>query len=263
MIRDWLGAPEIAEVDLDSSDRFDAHRAVLQRKPMLNEVFQEFHALFLSLDRRYFGDTPGLRIELGAGVAPIRDSDPSVLATDVVAARHLDRVLDAQALDLPAGSVRALYGQNCFHHIADPDRFFDEVMRVVTPGGGVILIEPYHSPAASMLFKRLFRSERFDKHDPHWRAAITGPMQGANQALSYIVFTRDRDAFRQRYPELEIVEQQPLGNYLRYLASGGLNFRKLAPDFSIPALKLAERLLDPLRRQLALHHVVVLRRIAR
>lgn len=261
MIRDWLAAPEIVQVDLDSSRRFDAHRAILLRKRMLREVFSEFHSVFLELERRHFGRTPGLRIELGAGVSPIRDSDPSVLATDVVPAGHLDRILDAQALDLPAASVRALFGQNCFHHFPDPSRFFDETMRVVNPGGGAILIEPYHGPVATMLFKRLFRSERFDKRDPSWSAAITGPMEGANQALSYIVFTRDRDRFTRRYPKLEIVEQQPLTNHLRYLASGGLNFRQLAPEFAIPAIRLVEWLLRPLRRQLALHHVVVLRRL--
>lgn len=250
----------MSDVQIDSAQRFAAHEAVLQKKAMLRGVFREFHDLLMALDRRHFGDTAGLRIELGAGVAPIRASYPDVLATDVVENAALDRTLDAQSMDLPDGSVRTFYGQNCFHHLPDPARFFGEVIRVVNPGGGVILIEPYHGPAASFLFKRLFKTEGFDKAMPGWSAPIDGPMQGANQALSYIVFERDRDVFERTYPQLEIVESMPLGNYVRYLLSGGLNFRQLAPNASIPFLTLVERVLSPLRAQLALHHIVVIRR---
>jgi hypothetical protein len=114
MLRNFLQAPEISQVDVDSSTRLNSHKAVLQRKPMLQEVFRELHGLFLDLDRRYFRSTGGMRVELGAGVAPVRDTDPGVLATDIVASPDLDRVLDAQAMDLPDNSVHAFYGQNCF-----------------------------------------------------------------------------------------------------------------------------------------------------
>lgn len=262
MFRKILAAPEIAEVNVESLTRLKSHKAVLDRKVMLREVFREIHQVFIDLDRRYFLDTGGSRIELGAGVAPIRDTDPNVLATDVVSSPELDRVLDAQAMDLPANSVHAFYGQNCFHHFPEPARFFDEVMRVVKPGGGFILVEPYHGPIASFLFKRMFRTEGFDKDMPGWNVPMEGPMNGANQALSYIVFDRDRKLFTDTYPLLEIVYQSPLSNYLRYLISGGLNFRQLAPDLLIPALKGIERLLHPLQRQLALHHAIAVRRNA-
>jgi SAM-dependent methyltransferase len=260
MLRDLLAAPEMTQVDVDSSRRLQSHQAVLARKAILREVFSELHRHFLDLDRQYFRDTGGMRIELGAGVAPIKDTDPDVLATDIVPAPFLDRVLDAQKMDLADASVHAFYGQNCFHHFPEPARFFDEIVRVVKPGGGVILIEPFHGPFASFLFKRLFRTEGFDKTMRGWNVPMEGPMNGANQALSYIVFTRDRNLFAERYPQLELVLQEPLTNYVRYLTSGGLNFRQITPDALTPFLKLAERLLYPVRRLLALHHVIVVRR---
>jgi hypothetical protein len=85
-------------------------------------------------------------------------------------------------------------------------------------------------------------------------------MYGANQALSYIVFDRDRARFEQELPNLELVEMFPLGNYLRYLLSGGLNFRQLVPSFTEPVLRVIESALVPARRVLALHHMIVLRR---
>jgi SAM-dependent methyltransferase len=260
MLQRLLALPETADLDVDGSERLAVHAAVLARKPMLAAVFRECHELMLSLDRAGFGDTAGLRVELGAGVAPIAMSYPEVLATDVVPGPGLDRVLDAQDMDLPDASVRAFYGQNCFHHFPDPLRFLTEAQRVVAPGGGVVLIEPYYGPVASVVFKRLFASEEFDKHMAGWRSDASGPMQGANQALSYIVFVRDRARFESELPELEITQSFPLGNYPRYLLSGGLNFRQLVPTGSEGALRAFERLLLPARRLLALHHVVVLRR---
>jgi SAM-dependent methyltransferase len=257
-----LALPETANLDVDGADRLAVHAAVLARKPMLAAVFRECHELMLRVDRRTFGDTPGLRVELGAGVAPISGTFPDVLATDVVPGPGLDRVLDAQDMDLPDGSVRALYGQNCFHHLPDPLAFLTEAERVVAPGGGVLLIEPYYGPVASLMFERLFASEDFDKAMPGWSSDASGPMQGANQALSYIVFVRDRQRFERELPNLELVEMFPLGNYPRYLLSGGLNFRQLVPSFTEPALRALELALRPARRVLALHHVVVLRRCA-
>ena len=95
-------------------------------------------------------------------------SFPDVLATDVVPGPHLDRVLDAENMNLPDGSVRVIYGQNCFHHFPHPDRFFSELDRVLALGGGVILLEPYYGPFATFLFKRFFKTECFDNEFPLW-----------------------------------------------------------------------------------------------
>ncbi|BBP54342.1 MULTISPECIES: class I SAM-dependent methyltransferase [Pseudomonas] len=226
---------------------------------MLREVFVEFHHAFHRLADRYF-KVEGLEVELGAGIAPMRNSYPEVLATDIVATEQLDMALNAEAMSLDDHSARVFYGQNCFHHFPHPDRFFTELERTLKVGGGAILIEPFHGPFAAFLYKRLFKSEGFDMHFPSWETPSTGPMNGANQALSYIVFVRDRQAFERKHPGLEIVHQEICGNYLRYLISGGLNFRQLLPDALIPVLKVVEKLLYPLRRVLALHHIVVIRR---
>ncbi|WP_204250023.1 class I SAM-dependent methyltransferase [Rhodoferax koreensis] len=256
---DRLADPSLRGMNVDSTDRLSMHGAMLQRKRMLREVFTEFHHLFERLDRRFLSGT-GLRIELGAGVAPMRESYPDVISTDVVAGPHLDRVLDALAMDLPDHSVRVFFGQNCFHHFPDPDRFFDELQRVLTPGGGAVILEPYYGPFAGMLFKRLFRTEGFDKSAPGWQTDASGPMNGANQALSYLVFVRDREAFLRRHPGLEIVHHEVLPNYLKYLLSGGLNFRQLLPDGATGLVEFAQRCLSPMNRWLSLHHVVVIRK---
>lgn len=258
-LADWLRDPSVKNIDVDGGDRLLVHGRMLAQKPMLKEVFTGFHHMFERLDKQFLSGT-GERVELGAGVSPIRNSYPDVLATDIVPGPGLDRVLDAEQMDLPDSSVRVIFGQNCFHHFPHPNRFFEELERVLVPGGGVILLEPYHGPLAAFLFRRMFHTEGYDKDFPSWETPISGPMNGANQALSYIVFERDRAEFEQRFPQLNIVHQEVCDNYLAYLLSGGLNFRQLWPNWARPLLSLIQRLLKPLNRWLGLHHVVVIRR---
>lgn len=260
MLDRLLAQPGLDHLAVDGEERMRAHRRVLEAKPLLRSVFEELHREMRALDERWFGDTPGLRVEIGAGVAPMRDSFPDVLATDIVPASWVDRVLDAQAMDLADGSLRALYAQNTFHHLPEPRRFFGELLRVLHPGGGAVMIEPFHGPLASLVYPRLFASEGFDKRAAAWETPMGGPMSGANQALSYLVFARDRARFEAEFPGLRIVEARPLTSALRYLLSGGLNFRQLVPGWSAGALRGLERALSPAARFWALHHVVVLRK---
>lgn len=257
-----LREPALSGTDLDGDARIELHRAVLARKRMIREVFAECHRAMRALDLAHLeGD--GLRVEIGAGVAPVRLTCPDVYATDIVPSGTLDAVVDAQRLPFRDASLRAIYVQNAFHHFPEPARFFAELERTVVPGGGALLLEPFHGPLAAAIYPRLFASEAYDKRAADWLQATQGPMSGANQALSYVVFIRDRARFEREHPGLSIVAQEPLRNHLRYLVSGGLNFRQLLPDVSIGMLRLVERMAAPLRHWLALHHVVVLKRRAR
>lgn len=258
-LADRLRAPELEHVDVDGADRLRVHAMMLKKKPMIQAVFSDFHKLFEKLDKKLLAGS-GSRIEIGAGVAPMRDSFADVLATDIVPGPTVDMVLDAENMDVPDQTVRLIVGQNCFHHLPHPRKFFSEMERVLEPGGGVILLEPYYGPVASFLFRNLFHSEGYDKGFPHWETPSTGPMNGANQALSYIVFVRDRAEFEKEFPNLQIVHQEVCNNYLMYLMSGGLNFRQIWPNQALPVLKLIQKILSPFNRWLGLHHVVVIRK---
>ena len=254
-----LRSSSIPEEDIDGQGRLNSHARILDNKQMLREVFTEFHHKFKQCNHKYFSGK-GIEVELGCGISPIRDSYPDVLATDVVHAPHLDRVIDSQAMTFADGSVRAVYGQNCFHHFPDPSKFFNELDRVLIPGGGAVLIEPYYGPLANFLYNRMFQTEQFDKTAPSWKTPVAGPMSGANQALSYMVFVRDRMEFERRHPTLKIVHQSTCTNHLRYLLSGGLNFKQLCPDILTPMVDLIQWILSPFNPLLSLHHMIVIRK---
>jgi SAM-dependent methyltransferase len=260
-LRNWLSEPRLQSVDVDSAALIEVHREILAGKPMMLGVFRDFYDLCMSLDRRYFTGH-GLRVEIGAGVSLFKQYYPEITATDIKPSPYLDAVVDALAMPYEAASVRAIYGINCFHHLPSPDRFFSELERVLEPGGGCVLIDPYYGPLSRWLYPRLFDSETFDMDQAGWEATDheIGSMTGANQALSYVVFVRDRGIFRERHPGLELVGNRPITNYQRYLLSGGLNFRQILPSAAIGSLKLSERLMSPWARVFGLHHGVVIRK---
>ncbi len=248
-------------VNPESEERLIQHRNILETKPMMREIFSDFYQAVRAADEKYLsGD--GARIEVGAGVSFFKKIFPDVLVTDIQPAAHLDQVMDALALPVAAGSVRVVYGINCFHHFPDIPRFFTEMRRALLPGGGIVLIEPYHGPVARLLYRHLFTTETFDTRQPGWEseAVHQGVMLGANQALSYIVFRRDRQLFEKLFPEFEILVERPFTNYLRYLTSGGLNFNALVPARAVPLLKCFEFLLTPFARIFGLHHLIVIRK---
>lgn len=258
-LRELLFEPRLEGVDIDSDDLLEVHRQILLEKPMMRNVFREFYDLCIDCDNRYFTST-GSRVELGAGVSFFKEMYPDIVSTDIKSSPWLDRTLDAQNMDLPDASVRAFYAINCFHHLPDVDRFFGEMLRTLKPGGGCILIEPFHGPVASQFYKRIFDSETFDTTQQEWQYKVRGVMDGANQALSYIVFKRDAALFAAKYPQFEVMEQRVISNYMRYLLSGGLNFRQILPSFSEPVVKLFEFLISPLNPILGLHHYIVIRK---
>ena len=253
-----MGALRLSEPE-SWDERVHDHVAALATHPMTRQLFSEFHLRMRELDAAHLtGD--GRRVELGSGVYPLKRTFGDVLATDIVPAPGIDRVLDAQAMDLPDLSVRCFFAQFVFHHLAHPSAFFREVERVCVPGGGVVLLEPASGPLASLLYKRLFRTETFDRSMPGWEAAIEDPMTGANQALSWVVFERDRARFEREHPGLRVVAHEFSPSYLRYIASGGLNFPQLVPTRLGPALGSLERLLSRLQPHLAIHQYYVIRK---
>ncbi|OGT32146.1 MAG: hypothetical protein A3E87_04990 [Gammaproteobacteria bacterium RIFCSPHIGHO2_12_FULL_35_23] len=260
-LRAKLSDPRLEGVDVDSTELVDVNLSILVEKPMIKEVFKEFYDLCIGLNKKLLNGK-GLEIEVGAGASFFKQVYPHIISTDIKASSHHDRILDIQNMNLESQSVRGFYAINCFHHLPEPRKFFSELKRTLVPGGGIVLIEPYYGWAAHLLYAYIHKEEHFNSKQKAWES-IRDPryvMSDANQALSYLIFIRDRKQFEEEFPELEIVYQATINNYLRYLLSGGVSFRQLVPNKMIRMLKWVEYLLKPFERFIALHYVIVLRR---
>jgi hypothetical protein len=86
-------------------------------------------------------------------------------------------------------------------------------------------------------------------------------MMDSNQALSWMVFVRDRQRFESLFPDLEI-EHFAHTRWFTYLLSGGVTKRDIIPRFMVPILSGIEKLLTPLRPVFALHWHIRLRKKA-
>lgn len=258
-LRDSLADPRLKGVSIDDPLIIQKHREILREKRAMQQVFREFYDLCYGLDERYFHGA-GHRVEIGAGSSFFKQVYPSITSTDIKPVEHLDMVVDALDMPFEDGSVRAFYCVNCFHHFPDPRKFFSELERTLYPGAGCVLIEPYFGLVASWFYRHLFDVEHFNKSQPAWDETQEDEFVGANQALSYVVFFRDRETFDREFPGLEIVSTRTLDNYMRYLLSGGLNFRQLVPDFALGAVRLLEKCFFLFHGQLALHHAILIRK---
>ena len=259
-LRDLLLDSRIRNEALDDDGLLEAHERIVREKRLLRSAFLTFYATLTRLCDRYF-PVEGLELELGSGAGFFKEVRPGLITSDVRKSPHIDRVIDALAMDVPDDSVRCIYAINVFHHLSSPDAFFRELLRVLRPGGGVILVEPHNGFFSAWIHTRLHKTEFFDPDMPGWEAHIVSPMSGANQALAHIVFERDREVFDGRYgASLEVVHTEYVLNGLRYLLSGGVNFRPLAPAFMDRPLQFLEKMGAPLARHWSLHKVIVLRK---
>ena len=261
-IRNFLYEPIVREMHVDDNALLDIHRKILLRKRLLRSAFEYFYRDMVQMCDSHFSAS-GIEVELGTGAGFFKEVRPQLVTSDVRRGAHIELVLDAQnMMPLEDASVRCIYAINVFHHLPRPVLFFDELVRVLKPGAGCILIEPHNGPMSRWLHANLHKDERFDASAPGWEnEVIAGPLSGANQALAHIVFDRDDEQFSKLYgDELEIVEKRYELNALRYLFSGGLNFKQLLPSVTERPLAWIENKMRPLARYWSLHRAVVLRR---
>jgi SAM-dependent methyltransferase len=168
--------------------------------------------------------------------------------------------VDAEALPYEERWLANLVLVDVFHHLARPARFLDEATRVLRPGGRVIVLDPYCSPVSTVAYRR-FHHERTDLSAGAFEddASIADEPLASNQARATLVFFRNADELRRRWPGLRVVERRRLA-ILAYPLSGGFTATRLVPtNFGLAVARL-ERHLAFLAPLLAFRCLVVLER---
>lgn len=199
-------------------------------------------------------------IELGAGISRFNQVVPDTIVTDIALTPWSSTIVDAHQLPYDDASVGNLVLIDVFHHLADPGRFLAEAERVLTPGGRVVILDPYCS-AVSTLAYRLGRHERTDLRQDAFAddPSVGESAMASNQARATLAFFRSSDEFSRRFPELRLVGRRRLALFV-YPLSGGLTRRPLLPGRLWSAAFRVERLLEPLAPLLAFRCLVVLER---
>ncbi len=257
----YLRIESADQVSKDGPERIQIHQNILQGKKLTKQIFEEFYKLMIEMMNLYFKDCKSnKKIELGSGSSFMKNFDNEILKTDIVKNSDLDMVIDATKMPFKNSEIKSFFGVFFFHHVQDPYKFLDEVERCCNKGGGVILIEPYHGPLSKFIHQNMHENEYYDlSADPVKKTNL--PMSDANQALSHIVFYREKKFFNKKYPNLEIVEIRKIHSYFRYIISGGVNFKQLLPDIFIPIIRILEFLMKPISHFFCLHYLIVIKKI--
>jgi SAM-dependent methyltransferase len=254
--------PLTAGCDLDDPRTTARRRRIILEKPFLRRIYEEWYSDIAA--RLPVGSDPVL--ELGSGAGFLREwfdrrtrvgrVGKRIFASDVMPVSDLDLVADARHLPFQSGSLGALVMVNVLHHIADPITFFREAATVVRAGGRVVMIEPWVTRWSRFVYGRLHH-EPFAPEAASWTMPDRGPLSGANSALPWIVFARDRARFENECPEWNI-EAIELTMPFRYLVSGGVSLRNLMPAWTFPTWRWIEARLEREASHLAMFARIVL-----
>lgn len=253
-VKSLLAHPRTRGLDLDDPRTTELRRRIILEKPFLRRIYEEWYAdLIAALP----GGAGGV-LEIGSGGGFLRERLPELITSDVFPCPGVARVIDAHELPFGAGELRGIVMTNVLHHLPRVRRFLAEAARCVRPGGVLAMIEPWMTTWSRFVYRRLHH-EPFDTAATTWEFPASGPLSGANGALPWILFARDRARFEAEFPCWRIRTVRPMLPF-GYLVSGGVSMRALMPGWSFGAWRLLERVLDPWRNHLAMFALVVLAR---
>lgn len=256
VIIDWLKLSETEGIkDLDNPSVTALHSGIISRKGFLKRIYtdyyREFKAAIGVLDN-------GSLVELGSGGGFIKQIVPGVITSDISVVEGIDLCLSGECMPFRSNVVDGLFMLNTLHHIKKPGLFLEELTRVLKSGGKAVLIDPASTLWSRFIFKT-FHHEDFDP-EAGWEPKGRGRLTSANDALSWIIFVRDRQVFGGEFPELRI-KRILLHTPLRYLFSGGLTLKQIVPSWSYRLVKGMEYLLTPFNKYIGMFMSVELEKI--
>jgi len=253
-LRRVLALPQTAGRDVDDPETTTLRRAIIRRKRFLHRIYDEWYDAIAN----ELPPGPEPVLELGSGAGFMGQQIPNLIASDILAVPGIDVVADGTRLPFQSRSLRGVVMTNVFHHIPDAPRFLAEAARCVRPGGALVMIEPWVTSWSTLVYRRL-HSEPFEPDAPHWKLPSRGPLSGANGALPWIVFVRDREVFERDFATWCVASVQPMMPF-RYLVSGGVSLRPLVPDFSYPLWQRLEAAMAPWMSTWGMFARIVVRR---
>jgi SAM-dependent methyltransferase len=254
----FLSEPSVRGVEVGSPLFFSLRSKLIRGRPLLNYCYDIWYRLLLDDPSVRDSGPDAVLLELGSGGSLLKDFEPRVITSDVTAG-IAEKVIDARSLPFGDGSVSAIFMTHVFHHIPDVRKFLSEATRVLKPGGTVAMIDVAATPFARVFFRNL-HPEPFLPKEKDWVFKQGDSMLDSNQALSWIVFQRDRRLFEAEFPQLKIEVVQYLP-WLPYLLSGGVTRRDVIPRFATRPIIALDKLTAGLRPLFALHWFIRLRRV--
>ena len=222
-MKSWLTHPLMKGLNLDNPETTYLRRLIIQEKSFLRRVYEEWYRSLVNS----IPEGSGTVVEIGAGAGFFKNYFSGVITSECFYLDNIDCVFDASFLPFADGSLKAIVMTDVFHHLPKPRLFLAEAARCLCHGGVVAMVEPWTTSWSTFVYSK-FHHEPFQPDVLKWEFESNGPLSGANGALPWIVFHRDRKQFESEFPQLHIRSIEPMMP-LRYLLSGGVSLISLQP----------------------------------
>ncbi len=221
-------------------ETLEDYQRAWDRKPVLRLVYDDFYDRILAACR------PGRTIEFGGGIGNLKQRAPDVIATEIQFAPWVDCIADAQRLPFASASAANIVMVDVLHHIEFPVVFFREALRVLEPGGRIVMVEPAIT-WGSTLFYRLLHHEPVRTSANPLVDGSPDPQRDpydANQAIPTLLAGRYREKFEGLVTGLTISRVEWF-SFAVYPLTGGFKSWSLMPQsIAKPAIRI-ERALEP------------------
>jgi SAM-dependent methyltransferase len=236
MLKRLLIHPLMRNRDLDDPQTTEVRKRLVHEKKFLEQIYIDWYELV----KNEALPAHGLSLEIGAGAGFLEQYLGGIIKTEIFYLAGMDAVLDAANMPFKNSSISLVVMTDVFHHLPDPRRFLSELVRILPPGGRMVMIEPWVSKWSSFIYPR-FHHEPYNPNMVNWEFPSSGPLSGSNQALPWIIFERDKAKLHEEFPELSIETIKPMMPF-RYLLSGGVSLRSMMPQWTTPFWRWFENL---------------------
>jgi len=166
----------------------------------------------------------GVEFGAGAGLSSYFLKGYNILISDFCNSDWLSgKNIDAMNSGLPSGNFDYVLVSNVIHHLDKPRLFFDEALRILKPGGKIIIIEPYSS-LLMRIFLRIKKHEQvinsvYPLDEEYSFKKYAKSEKDGNNAVGKMLFKKP-DKFLKKYPGFEIIKKS-CSEFSVFLNSGG------------------------------------------
>lgn len=138
--------------------------------------------------------------------------------------------------------------------------WYSAIDAALPTGSGIVMIEPWVTSWSRLIYSKLHHVP-FRPEAPEWEFQQRGPLSGANIALPWIIFQRDRKRFESEFPQWHLRTVKLMMPF-SYIVSGGVSLRSLSPGWSYGLWSTLEHTLRPLMPKLAMFAQIVLQKLS-
>jgi len=252
---DFLKYPELRHLELDDPETTIARKSILQKNRFLWNIYFDWYQ---SIKKEIPENAENI-IEIGSGAGFSEEMIPAIIKSDILFLPFSDLTINAHHLPVTNKIFDAVIMINVFHHLPHPYRFMYEINRTLREGGKLVMIEPWITSWSKWVLPRLHH-EPFQMEGDLESPREHQPLSGANQAIPWIVFERDKDYFLGEFPNLKLQKLDLLMPF-RYLFSGGFSFRLHAPGWSYKYAKFLDSVMEKRIKKWAMFALLVVEKV--